>query len=654
MIDEIIFVGEHKYLSDYRENTAPMETLKPISKINFFVGTNNAGKSRFIRYLLQLLYQYRAPNIDRTQVKMPYEEIYHIALKQFDKSFLIEKIVPIIKEIIAATSEDVSELKLLITDFDSMNEFDLADFVFTVNQKIKNLITSPRPRHNQLSEKDEKIKAAKIALFDITKAQMPINSDGKFRVTYVPILRTLRKFIEPIDKKDTSHYLNIKPENIKAIKQGILRERIFFDYFIGEVEHSPNERHQIAMFPEQSIFSGERLFETLYNLKNGTQDKRKALADFEHFLGKYFFDNRTIELHAIKKGATDEVFVTIGQEKEFPIYLLGDGIQAIILMTFPLFYFKNDTQRHLIFYEEPELHMHPGMQRIFVEALRTIENAQAFVVTHSNHILDTSLDYKDDISIFSFEKVLQNESPVFHIENLSSPDISLLNLLGVRNSSVFLSNCCIWVEGISDRIYLKKYLELWTAHNASKSAGFKRFYEDLHFSFIEFGGSQVAHYDFSTTNNTKKIKAKRITNRILLIHDKDKSKQKRHTELKSELKSNYYPLPVLEIENLLTPDVLKKTLLTYKKYPNKSITFKHFTQKNYEMEPIGEFMKTICDIWLLNKISSQSSDSSTSKILNKAEFARRATSAMDSWELLSKEAKELTKYVYSFIKTHNP
>lgn len=120
---------------------------------------------------------------------------------------------------------------------------------------------------------------------------------------------------------------------------------------------------------------------------------------FETFLSKYFFGNQPVQLNAIKHDHIEEVFVKIGLENEFPIQQLGDGIQSIILLTFPLFDHQ-DKAGHLVFYEEPELYMHPGMQRIFVDVIRSFKNAQCFIVTHSNHLIDSSLDRGGDVYFF--------------------------------------------------------------------------------------------------------------------------------------------------------------------------------------------------------------------------------------------------------------
>jgi len=125
--------------------------------------------------------------------------------------------------------------------------------------------------------------------------------------------------------------------------------------------------------------------------------------------------------------------------------------------------------------------LHPGLQRILLNLMTSdrFPNQQYFLTTHSNHLLEITQDM-EKISIYRFTKILtESKEPdieaKFNIDSVSSGNRSLLDCLGVANSSVFLSNCTIWVEGITDRLYIRKYLELYNI--AHKDA--KKYSEDL-------------------------------------------------------------------------------------------------------------------------------------------------------------------------------
>lgn len=119
-------------------------------------------------------------------------------------------------------------------------------------------------------------------------------------------------------------------------------------------------------------------------------------------LSKTFFDEKEVAL--IPKVKDDVLTIKIGDEKERPIYNLGDGIQSIILITLPLFLYldisKVRNTNVLVFIEEPEIGLHPSLQRTLIETLldKRFENFQFFFTTHSNHFLDMQLK----IGIFPF------------------------------------------------------------------------------------------------------------------------------------------------------------------------------------------------------------------------------------------------------------
>ena len=145
----------------------------------------------------------------------------------------------------------------------------------------------------------------------------------------------------------------------------------------------------------------------------------------------------------------DVVHVKEGDDEDRPIYDLGDGIQSIILLTYKVFMAEEST---MFFIEEPEHFLHAGLQRTLIETFAKHKEHMFFMTTHSNHFLDLAQE-RDDISIQQVSRV-NGESKV----QASLDYGELLNELGVRASSVLLANCSIWVEGVTDKLYLRAYL----------------------------------------------------------------------------------------------------------------------------------------------------------------------------------------------------
>lgn len=298
----------------------------------------------------------------------------------------------------------------------------------------------------------------------------------------------------------------------------------------------------------------------------------------------------------------------------------GDGTQQLIRILFSLFVHK-DEENIVFFIEEPEMYLYPGILRKFIEVINSeiFKNHQYFITTHSNVILDTSADVNVDMSIFKFKKIknkTHNDGAEFIIEQCNNGDVSLLNELGIRNSSVFLSNCSIWVEGIPDRLYLKHFLDLYINKHPEKS----RFRENIDFTFIEYGGGNLAHFNFETNDSTENINAKYINNNIFLIADNDNSKPtsvkgKRKSRLKEILGKNFYELQVLEIENLITQNALKTVFIEQNPAKVELINQKFDREKKFKDKKLGKYIDELFN----NELRKYSSDSGTIK--NKLEFS---------------------------------
>ena len=178
-------------------------------------------------------------------------------------------------------------------------------------------------------------------------------------------------------------------------------------------------------------------------------------------------------------------------------------------------------ENSIIFIDEPELNLHPGYQRLFLEQITsnpvlTKKKLTYVIVTHSNHFLDLTLE-KDNISIYSFNSVGNGDNQKFVVKNVNAGDNEMLRALGVNNSSVFLANCSIWVKGISDRNFIKALLMAYCKDDE------KRVYprEDIDFAFFEYAGSNLTHYSFKKSTSEyeeakKLINSYALNNRILL------------------------------------------------------------------------------------------------------------------------------------------
>ena len=347
------------------------------------------------------------------------------------------------------------------------------------------------------------------------------------------------------------------------------------------------------------IHTGSYVWKYMYDLQNSTN--RRVLREFEEFLSLNFFEGKEIEVFADSNNYK-QVSFSIDNGDYRSINEIGDGIQAIINLMFPIF---SASKNEYFFIEEPETNLHPAFQRIFIETLLTNEfilgkNLTFFFTTHSNHFLDLTLR-SDEVSFFQFEKIEKNKH---FIKVNVKPSRQMLDVLGVNNTSVFLANTSLWVEGPTDRKYLSKFLKLYCGFYNKPYLK-----EDIDFAFFEYGGNLITHYLFDEEEKfedeevKEKINSFALSNKIYLLADSDNAKEggekfKRRKILEdlSSEKGNfkYQNTIVKEIENLLPVKVLHDfipKLLTDEISINKAKKI-NFKRSDYKGLGLGEFYKT--------------------------------------------------------------
>lgn len=635
-IKEIFIEGGD--FNNYQLITDKKDRLSDLSKINVFIGENNSGKSRFLRELFKTNFQFIRDdiNIDKcNEIKRLISSKYDIIREQIRIANSPEYKMPeedLYNKIRESTLENAKVKRKFFED------------IYNFANKLK----VSRQYENQNLPLLQQVQQIGADIYNELLREIPNRTnEANFQSIYIPVLRGLRHIHETTGIGISA---DIPATNYKFSNDNVYLKRSKYDYF-----KKPQEKLE--------FFTGLNLYENITNYLLGSQNERELVRDFEKFLSASFFHNKSVTLIPRLKNddgtPNDVIHFKIGDEKEKPIYDLGDGIQHIIILTFQMF--MNKGKNMLFFIEEPELYLHPGMQRIFLDTIIThegFENFQYFIATHSNHFLDITLD-TNKISVYTFKKTKEVDEkghPFFSIENVTNDDIRTLELIGVRNSSVFLSNCTLWVEGITDRMYLRKYLELYQNYESEKAKKenkpFQVFKEDLHYSFVEYGGGNITHWSFTDDDSSlKTIRALRINNKILLVADKDNTKKgskkaERHDKLKDILRDNFYLLPCKEIENLLSYSVLRKVIADYegKKNPE-DIALK---SGNYEQKSLGTWINNNLDLDGKRNYADKSGT-----VSDKLGFAKKAIKNIDKYEDLSEEAQTLAKKIYDFIGSHN-
>ncbi|MEZ9069663.1 ATP-dependent endonuclease [Vibrio atlanticus] len=361
--------------------------LADVQKFNFLVGANNSGKSRVLRYIL--MHEVLSWDIDT-------------------------ELLPVKSVVDNLDDADVRDMRLQYTNdsselIASIARVKAACPSLGVAKVAKEIAEQLNPNHmvqghNVTAENIYKY----IVMNKLPERELSfITNEFKLNFAesvYIPTLRTLRH----ISDDDLYH------------------KRTVADYF------------KDGGIKQEDIFTGHDIAKDLKQHLLGTHKQREKVRHFEGFLSEKFFYGADISL--TPRIDDNVVWFKEGVKDEYPIYDLGDGIQAIIILTYKVFMAEQPT---VFFIEEPEKYLHAGMQRTLIEALADLPHHMFFMTTHSNHFLDLALERND----VATHQVSQHEGKTLTRSSAELTD--LLDELGVRASSVLLANCSIWIEGVT-------------------------------------------------------------------------------------------------------------------------------------------------------------------------------------------------------------
>ncbi|MES2543313.1 MAG: AAA family ATPase [Bacteroidota bacterium] len=663
-----IIIEKPELFKDYflNDETEPLKYFPKFNIINIIVGANNSGKSRFLRNIMSLNY---FSGISDHKVILGFIEEYNLNVNLFNENVLEE----FIKNNSRLTNRTF--INGIDKNKEKANAFSnniLKEISFESYEEIIKIIRGNIARLSQL----ERYEAFNFYINNFDKIkERDFKKYENIKRCYIPTLRTAHSLFQ-ITKFGTEKSLEEPGTNDY--------EKVEDDIYL----HTYLKNYRIDKSVE--IFTGLHLYREILNSRNSKRNTRIKFEKFQDFIGDNFFDKKRIDIVAeFKKeynlsGKNDNEIISIDIEREDKsrdLHDLGDGIQALIILMYKIFMAESDS---FIFIDEPELNLHPGMQRLFLEQITINQdlkkkNLTYIITTHSNHFLDLTIE-KNNVSIYSFspKKIINGENQ-FIIKNVNAGDNQLLKHLGVNNSSVFMANCSIWVEGISDRNYIKAFLK---SYCISISKPYPK--EDIDFAFFEYAGSNIDHYIFE--NEIEKedkeliisdIKALALSNKIFLIADSDATKLttkkgKRLKTLEEAKSDNLIPKIIWdyrEIENILTNDIWKEVLI---EFCNKTLikdneiliqqkieeALSEIDCKVYSKEYIGKFLEEIrnkmgkiSSTYLLNQSMYEVKIDSFGTIKNKRELSEIVFNKNFSWEVFSKnkEIESLTIEIYNFI-----
>jgi hypothetical protein len=181
--------------------------------------------------------------------------------------------------------------------------------------------------------------------------------------------------------------------------------------------------------------------------------------------------------YEIKVNTDNEIELIDKKGRHMPIQNFGTGIQQIISFGIKI---AAENSEKIFIIDEIETNLHASAQRAILQFLSKMSQHTFFIATHSNAIIDLEIPNKN---IYHVTKDEDGYSKVTPVKTMNEAAKAVADL-GIRPSELIQTNGLIWVEGPSDRIYIKRWLELLEPNLK----------EGLHYSFSYYTGKLLSHY----------------------------------------------------------------------------------------------------------------------------------------------------------------
>lgn len=499
-------------LGGYRSFGGIPQKVAPLQKVNLIVGQNNSGKSNILRFTHHHLREVldRAKSQNRNELGFGLLDSHQPGPVpfQFAISFLARG-GPVLKAVSEWSQGRPAEEILGLL----MEEDDLAWVHFRSDHLGKHLKLALDPAWiNKVIERSRphKINWRSLAM-SWTGGSSSKNEEN--------VARVLRRIVEAIPQVPA---VSLVP----AIRQ------------IGAGELATDD------------FSGIDIIRRLADLQHPSihqQHKKDQFRALNSFV-RTVLDDKSAEIEV--PDAKDTLHIKVGKSV-LPVESLGTGIHEVTMLGA----WATILTDQIVCIEEPELHLHPILQRKLLAYLANKTSNQYLITTHSAHLLDSA-----NAAILHV-RWNQEDSAVERAKT-SEHRVKICADLGYRASDLLQANAVVWVEGPSDRIYLRH----WLAEVAPDLI------EGVHYSLMFYGGRLLSHLSANDVEVNDFIALRAINRYLTIVIDSDRPKSGRQMNAtKLRVRSEFDNGPGFawitdgrEIENYVPPSLVLKAIQTFR------------------------------------------------------------------------------------------
>ena len=287
-------------------------------------------------------------------------------------------------------------------------------------------------------------------------------------------------------------------------------------------------------------------------------------------LNTIMYPDAIYESIKIQKNIDDdtwEIYLTEQGGERIPLSKSGSGLKTIMLVLINILILSKEglfrTKRIIYLFEELENNIHPALQRRLINYLYNAINGtenRLVLTTHSAVAINAVYGKKGN----GIYHVLKNNQESELRQVLSyEKQAEILDDIDVRASDILQANCVIWVEGPSDRVYIKRWLDLISDNQCIEGIGYQ---------VLCYGGKILNHYKVDAKNASDFISILNINRHSIILMDSDKKdadepirETKSRIEKESLESGNYVWITKgKEIENYIPVDAINQRYVVEK------------------------------------------------------------------------------------------